>query len=48
MNIIQEEEKPDIKEAEEYYKCNYRFYNSLKEIVSLENIKNTHQNHLKF
>ncbi|KPI46121.1 hypothetical protein KW95_20375 [Clostridioides difficile] len=39
LNIIQEEEKPDIKEAEEYYKCNYRFYNSLKEMDSIENIK---------
>lgn len=39
LNIIQEEEKTYIKEAEEYYKCNYRFYNSLKEMVLLENIK---------
>ncbi|ENY8714584.1 hypothetical protein QVB37_18740 [Clostridioides difficile] len=39
LHIIQGEEKPDIKEAEEYYKCNYRFYNSLKEMDSIENIK---------
>ncbi|VIF69424.1 Uncharacterised protein [Clostridioides difficile] len=39
LYVIQEEEKPDIKEAEEYYKCNYRFYNSLKEMDSIENIK---------
>lgn len=39
LHVIQEEEKPDIKEAEEYYKCNYRFYNSLKEMDSIENIK---------
>lgn len=36
MKIIQEEENPDIKE---YYKYNYRFYNSLKEMASIENIK---------
>lgn len=39
LYVIQEEEKPDIKEAEEYYRCNYRFYNSLKEMDSIENIK---------